>query len=132
MHKFILPLTCAALLVAADASAHGGGLNKHGCHHDRKHGGYHCHRGPGTSAPRQQYAPRPRVQPPRLAPQSAPQPSSLLRLSPGMTLRSDGAYRNCTAARAADAAPVRRGESGYGPHLDRDGDGVGCEPWRGR
>ncbi len=36
-------------------------------------------------------------------------------------------YRNCAAARAAGAAPVRRGEPGYGRHLDRDGDGVGCE-----
>lgn len=25
------------------------------------------------------------------------------------------------------AAPVYRGEPGYGPHLDRDIDGVGCE-----
>jgi len=24
---------------------HGGGLDAYGCHHDRKHGGYHCHRG---------------------------------------------------------------------------------------
>lgn len=38
-----------------------------------------------------------------------------------------GAYENCTAARAAGAAPVLRGEPGYGSHLDRDGDGVGCE-----
>ncbi|WP_211373207.1 excalibur calcium-binding domain-containing protein [Pseudoxanthomonas broegbernensis] len=30
------------------------------------------------------------------------------------------------------AAPVRRGEPGYGPHLDCDNDGVGCEPYRGR
>ncbi|MGW2770239.1 excalibur calcium-binding domain-containing protein [Streptomyces sp. NPDC001275] len=30
-------------------------------------------------------------------------------------------YRNCAAARAAGAAPVHRGELGYGPHLDRDG-----------
>lgn len=28
--------------------------------------------------------------------------------------------------------PVRRGEPGYGPHLDRDNDGIGCEPYRGR
>lgn len=40
-------------------------------------------------------------------------------------------YPNCDAARAARAAPVRLGEPGYGPHLDRDGDGVGCEPYRG-
>jgi Excalibur calcium-binding domain len=36
-------------------------------------------------------------------------------------------YRNCSAARAAGAAPVRDGDPGYAPHLDRDGDGVGCE-----
>ncbi len=36
-------------------------------------------------------------------------------------------YKNCDAARAAGAAPVRTGDAGYGQHLDRDGDGVGCE-----
>ncbi|MCX4515001.1 excalibur calcium-binding domain-containing protein [Streptomyces sp. NBC_01619] len=36
-------------------------------------------------------------------------------------------YRNCDAARDAGAAPVRRGDPGYGRHLDRDGDGVACE-----
>ena len=36
-------------------------------------------------------------------------------------------YANCTAARAAGAAPVRRGEPGYASHLDRDNDGIGCE-----
>ncbi|MFJ6080589.1 excalibur calcium-binding domain-containing protein [Streptomyces sp. NPDC092369] len=36
-------------------------------------------------------------------------------------------YANCAAARAAGAAPVRVGDPGYGRHLDRDGDGVGCE-----
>jgi len=36
-------------------------------------------------------------------------------------------YENCDAARAAGAAPVHRGDPGYGSHLDRDGDGVGCE-----
>lgn len=36
-------------------------------------------------------------------------------------------YQNCDAARAAGAAPVRRGDPGYDSHLDRDGDGVGCE-----
>lgn len=37
------------------------------------------------------------------------------------------AYGNCDAARAAGAAPVYRGSPGYGPHLDADNDGVGCE-----
>jgi excalibur calcium-binding domain-containing protein len=36
-------------------------------------------------------------------------------------------YRNCSAARAAGAAPIEQGEPGYAPHLDRDGDGVACE-----
>ncbi|MFG2852599.1 excalibur calcium-binding domain-containing protein [Streptomyces mirabilis] len=36
-------------------------------------------------------------------------------------------YENCAAARAAGAAPVRVGDPGYSRHLDRDGDGVGCE-----
>ncbi|WP_078906868.1 excalibur calcium-binding domain-containing protein [Streptomyces sp. NRRL S-378] len=36
-------------------------------------------------------------------------------------------YRNCDAVRAAGAAPIRRGDPGYARHLDRDGDGVGCE-----
>lgn len=40
---------------------------------------------------------------------------------------SDVSYQNCAAARAAGAAPVRAGDPGYGRHLDRDGDGVGCE-----
>ncbi|WP_449459260.1 excalibur calcium-binding domain-containing protein [Streptococcus suis] len=36
-------------------------------------------------------------------------------------------YKNCTEARNTGAAPVRIGDPGYAPHLDRDGDGVGCE-----
>ncbi|HET8616122.1 MAG TPA: excalibur calcium-binding domain-containing protein [Actinomycetales bacterium] len=36
-------------------------------------------------------------------------------------------YKNCTAVRAAGAAPIHRGDPGYAPHLDRDGDGIGCE-----
>jgi hypothetical protein len=36
-------------------------------------------------------------------------------------------YENCSAARAAGAAPVRVGDPGYASHLDRDDDGVGCE-----
>ncbi len=36
-------------------------------------------------------------------------------------------YPSCSAAGAVRATPVRRGEPGYGRHLDRDGDGVACE-----
>lgn len=80
--------------------AHGGGLDASGCHHDRKRGGYHCHGGAAARRPIQSlYEP----------------------------VRSSGSFRNCTAARAAGAAPVRIGDPGYGRHLDRDGDGIGCE-----
>jgi hypothetical protein len=79
--------------------AHPGGLNSEGCHNNRKTGGYHCHRGSKASSNR----------------------TKAKIASPG------GAYRNCTEARAAGAAPVYRGEPGYGLHLDRDNDGIGCE-----
>ena len=36
-------------------------------------------------------------------------------------------YKNCTQARDAGAAPIHRGEPGYAKHLDRDGDGIGCD-----
>ena len=36
-------------------------------------------------------------------------------------------YPNCSAARAAGAARVRRGKPRYAGHLDRGGDGVGCD-----
>ncbi|MEV2221752.1 MULTISPECIES: excalibur calcium-binding domain-containing protein [Nocardia] len=37
-----------------------------------------------------------------------------------------GAFANCDEARAAGRAPLFRGEPGYGPHLDPDGDGFAC------
>jgi hypothetical protein len=40
-------------------------------------------------------------------------------------------YPNCDAARAAGAAPINAGEPGYRDKLDRDGDGVACEPYYG-
>ena len=99
-----LAIAVLALGVASSgALAHGGGLDANGCHHDRKRGGYHCHRGSdGTST-----SPRPPDRPRRMA---------------GTVY-----FANCSAARAAGAAPVRAGDPGYARHLDRDGDGVGCE-----
>ena len=40
---------------------------------------------------------------------------------------SDVYYPNCAAARAAGAAPIHKGQPGYRPGLDRDGDGIACE-----
>ncbi len=34
------------LFFSSIAFSHGGGLDSYGCHHNRKAGGYHCHRGP--------------------------------------------------------------------------------------
>ena len=36
-------------------------------------------------------------------------------------------FASCEEARAAGAAPLRRGDPGYRSALDRDGDGVACE-----
>ncbi|MCD4527483.1 excalibur calcium-binding domain-containing protein [Nocardioides sp. cx-173] len=44
-----------------------------------------------------------------------------------LSLTEDVRYPSCDAVRAAGAAPIRRGEPGYGSHLDRDGDGSACE-----
>ena len=41
----LLSLT-AVMSTAGPFHAHSGGLEIHGCHHDRINGGYHCHRGP--------------------------------------------------------------------------------------
>lgn len=100
----LLTLSIAALILmissvalAQPANAHPGGLAADGCHNDRKNGGRHCHRGP--KAGQQVRAPR----------------------------SGETYYPNCDAARRAGAAPVRRGQPGYGRHLDRDNDGIGCE-----
>ena len=46
--------------------------------------------------------------------------------------RSSVYYETCADARAAGAAPLHRGEPGYRPGLDKDGDGVACEPKKKR
>ncbi|WP_254882434.1 excalibur calcium-binding domain-containing protein [Streptomyces sp. NA03103] len=38
-----------------------------------------------------------------------------------------GAFENCAEAQAQGHAPVRKGERGYAPWLDADGDGTGCD-----
>jgi len=52
----------------------------------------------------------------------APQPAPAPAPPAGVTY-----YANCTAVRAAGAAPIHRGDPGYSSKLDRDGDGIGCE-----
>ncbi|TDL32338.1 excalibur calcium-binding domain-containing protein [Arthrobacter nitrophenolicus] len=57
-----------------------------------------------------------------VAPAPAPAPAAPVAPAPAAVY-----YENCTAARAAGAAPVYAGTPGYGKHLDRDGDGIGCD-----
>lgn len=40
-----LAVALTVLLSPTLVFAHGGGLDAYGCHHNRKAGGYHCHRG---------------------------------------------------------------------------------------
>lgn len=62
---------------------------------------------------------RPRKMAPGHVPDRAPPPSGV-------------SFRNCKEAWAAGAAPLRRGQPGYRPEMDGDGDGIACEPYRGR
>lgn len=95
-------LLLASLPLATTLGAHPGRLAADGCHQDRKNGGRHCHGG-NTSSRR--------------------------AIPPGEKFASSRSvsFANCSEARAASAAPVRRGDRGYAAHLDRDGDGIGCE-----
>ncbi|NMD97258.1 DUF1524 domain-containing protein [Rhodococcus sp. BL-253-APC-6A1W] len=63
-------------------------------------------------------APQPQLQPQPLAPAPAPAPEPA---------PASAYYKNCSAARAAGAAPLYAGEPGYRAEMDRDKDGVACE-----
>jgi hypothetical protein len=88
--------------------------------------------GPVTTAPVATTVPAP-------APSTTAAPSSTVHNVPGRakdapttTSRAqaptDFAYfPSCAKARAAGAAPLHRGDSGYRSGLDRDGDGIACE-----
>ena len=117
-----LPLILVALSYPSLVQAHSGGTNAEGCHTNSKTGDYHCHGGsaPSRTPQRNNFTP------------AAPRERTSGFASPPANAAGGGAYRNCSEARAAGAAPVMRGEPGYGQHLDRDGDGIGCEPNRGR
>ena len=76
---------------------------------------------PGAVVPASQRpaAPAPAAPPVRKAPATlparpAPAPAAVY-------------YANCTAVRAAGAAPIRQGQPGFSTKFDGDGDGVGCE-----
>lgn len=113
-HGLVLATSLVLVSFANDGRAHGGGLNAEGCHNNRKTGDYHCHRAPAASTD-------PRATGSGLSPQTQP------KAEPARIQGDTVYYANCSEARAAGAAPVRRGDPGYAKHLDRDNDGVGCE-----
>lgn len=86
-------------------------------------------------APADFRAANPHLTPPPQKPKALPAPRtrSMPQVMDTPRTSSHGVYfRNCAAARAAGAAPLYRGHPGYREPLDADGDGVACEPYRGR
>ncbi len=79
-----------------------------------------------TSCPRQ---PLPTGdEPPGVIPSGPAPAAGASASSPGGSRVLTGTtFATCTEAREAGAAPLRRGEPGYGSHLDGDDDGVACE-----
>ena len=62
---------------------------------------------------------------PEPAPVVAPAPAAAP--APAPAAPSDVYYENCTAVKAAGAAPIHPGDPGWQSKFDRDKDGVGCE-----
>ncbi len=60
---------------------------------------------------------------------SAPPPptAAAVPVAPAAPQVGEVYYANCSAARAAGAAPIMRGEPGYREAMDRDKDGIACE-----
>jgi endonuclease YncB( thermonuclease family) len=73
-----------------------------------------------------------RAYPPASSSAAGPAPIVVAGATPRARVSASASYPNCAAARAAGAAPLYRGDPGYSPRLDRDGDGVVCEPYRER
>ncbi|MEJ2865045.1 excalibur calcium-binding domain-containing protein [Actinomycetospora flava] len=83
--------------------------------------------GTTTTAPtttRRTATPSPDADRPRSALPAAPRTPTR---EPAAARSGGGYYANCSAARAAGAAPLLRGQAGYRAALDRDSDGVACE-----
>jgi micrococcal nuclease len=58
---------------------------------------------------------------------SNPTPTYVAPVRQPEPVQDDVYFANCSAARAAGAAPISVGEPGYRSRLDRDNDGVACE-----
>lgn len=54
-------MTFASWAISENVFSHGGGLDSSGCHHNRKTGGYHCHRSYGGSSRSSRSSRKPRA-----------------------------------------------------------------------
>src|SRR5690606_40568974 len=103
-----LPIKMVCLLLGLALAplvwAHSGGLDKNGCHTNRKTGDYHCHRSREPSPP------------PAVSHLAEP----ALSMTPSRSTPASRPFRNCAEARVAWAAPFKRGDAWCGLHLDRD------------
>jgi micrococcal nuclease len=63
------------------------------------------------------------------APTTQPAKKTAPSQTPSANIENGGNvyYKNCTAAKAAGAAPLHKGDPGYSTKLDRDSDGIACE-----
>ena len=79
---------------------------------------------PNPFAPKPAPAPAPAQNQPARQAQAQAQP---VRHQAPAPAASGKRYKNCRAVWNELGRPIRSNEPGYGRHLDRDGDGVGCE-----
>ena len=76
---------------------------------------------------------RPQPAPRQVAPAPQPAPTASPRPRPAAPTPAPPAelyFSSCKEARAAGYSHMHRGEPGYSPHLDRDGDGIACDKHR--
>ncbi|MCV7300652.1 excalibur calcium-binding domain-containing protein [Mycobacterium barrassiae] len=53
--------------------------------------------------------------------------ASIVAVGPAPLAEAQQPYRNCSEARANGDTNIPSTSPYYGPHLDRDNDGIGCE-----
>ncbi|MFK0252042.1 excalibur calcium-binding domain-containing protein [Streptomyces sp. NPDC090445] len=89
---------------------------------------------PGTPCPAQAGATLRPSKAPATPTASAPKPAASKPASGGSSGGGSGGssggvvvYKSCAEAKAAGAAPIRRGQPGYSRSLDRDNDGIACD-----
>ena len=130
----------ALVAMSSVALAHSGRTNSEGCHNDRSNGTYHCHR--GSSASSSPASPRPTPSTPVRSlpssktpqvpqiyyPSSTPNPMPAPQQSPSPASGAQFYFSSCDQAHSIGKTVLRTVEEGYRPELDRNRNGIACEP----